>query len=340
MAGHKLVVNEGTPLFFSKENFSNGSIGTVDVSYPSVPLFLLYAPELVKGMLDPVFEFAASGKWPYEFAPHDVGTYPIAEGQTYGFLERHLRRRPDPRDSQMPVEECGNMILALAAVCRAEKSSAYFEKHKGLLTQWADYLLGAGYDPESQLCTDDFAGHLAHNCNLSVKAICALGAFAALSGKKRYRSAAEKFAAAWIKQADDMDHTRLTFDKEGTWSIKYNMVWDRLLGLGLFPEEVYEKEAAWYKKKLGPYGLPLDSRADYTKSDWQMWAAAMCEDDELLKGINDAMAAFLNETPDRVPFTDWYFTSAPRHRGFQARTGQGGLWMPVLFKKWLKEKRG
>ena len=334
VAGHKLVIDDGTPLFFSKENYSNGSIGTVDVTYPSIPLFLLECPSIVRGMLEPIFELVYRGKWEYEFAPHDVGTYPLANGQTYGFIQRHVAKRPNPRDSQMPVEECGNMILCVAAVCHAEGDKAYFEKHRKLLTQWADYLVDVGYDPERQLCTDDFAGHLAHNCNLSVKGICALGAFAELSGEAKYREAAERFAAQWLENAAEGDHYKLTFDSENTWSIKYNMVWDRLLGLGLFPDEVYKKEAAWYKKVMNPYGLPMDSRGEYTKSDWQMWAAAMCEDAELADMIIDAMYAFLVETPDRVPFTDLYFTSAPRHRGFQARTVQAGLWMPILYRKW------
>ena len=44
--------------FVSKECHSNGCAATVDVSYPSIPLFLLYNPELVRGMMRPVFKFA------------------------------------------------------------------------------------------------------------------------------------------------------------------------------------------------------------------------------------------------------------------------------------------
>lgn len=352
IAAHKLAWTGSELIFVSKENFSNGCAATVDVTYPSVPLFLLYAPQLVAGMLEPVFEMVRRGLWQYEFAPHDVGTYPLLNGQVYGFHRRYLKRweGATPMDFQMPIEECGNMILATAAVCRTQGSTEYFEKHRDILTQWADYLVKMGYNPGNQLCTDDFAGHLAHNCNLSVKAICALGAMAqmleaaAVSGSAgetlreagaRYRKAAETFAAQWLENADDGDHYRLTFDQPGTWSIKYNMVWDRLLGLGLFPEEVYAKELAWYRTRMCAYGLPMDSRAEYSKSDWQMWVAAMLMDDgEFLDDIVARMYDFLRDTPERVPFTDVYFVTAPGARNFQARSVQGGLWMPLLMKKW------
>ena len=100
--------------FFSKECFSNGCMGTVDVTYPSIPLFLLYNPDLICGMLDPVFRFADTDAWPFEFAPHDVGQYPLANGQVYGYRARD-RHRGSVEDFQMPVEECGNMLLCTVA---------------------------------------------------------------------------------------------------------------------------------------------------------------------------------------------------------------------------------
>jgi len=303
----------------------------VDVTYPSIPLFLIYNPDLVEGMLNPIFKLVEKGLWPYEFAPHDVGQYPQANMQIYGFKAKD----PDPLAKQMPVEECGNMLICVATMCAKRGDHSYFVKHYDILKQWADYLVKVGYDPDNQLCTDDFAGHLAHNCNLSVKGIVGLALFAkmcAAVGKDGafYRAKAEEFAADWVKAADNGDHYRLAFDQEDTWSVKYNMVWDKFLNLGLFPAEVYEKELAYYKTKFNGYGLPLDNRADYTKSDWQMWSTMLFEDKEYFDKICAEMAAFLSSTPDRIPFTDWYFTTIPFHRGFQARTVQGGLFINLL----------
>lgn len=330
---HKLLESPaGELLYLSKENFSNGSVGTVDLTYPSAPMFLLYNPDLLKGMMNPVFEYCASPEWGKPFAAHDVGRYPHANGQNYG--------------GDMPVEESGNMLILAAAIADREGNADYARRHWPQLTEWAEYLYKYGLDPENQLCTDDFAGHLAHNANLSVKAILGMASYGKLAGMlghedtaRLWLGRARDYAARWEKMADDGTHYRLAFDKPGSWSLKYNLVWDSLLGLNVFPAGVVDKEIASYAARGGEFGIPLDSREKYTKSDWIIWVAAMAPDRAGFDSFVVPLHRFMTTTGDRIPMTDWYWTDRPeaKHytehatdKAFRARSVVGAYFMKLL----------
>ncbi|MGC2270999.1 MAG: DUF4965 domain-containing protein [Candidatus Sulfotelmatobacter sp.] len=331
LAAHDLVADvDGAPLMFPKENFSNGCISTVDVLYPSSPFFLFMNPVLLEAQLKPVLNYAMLPRWKFPFAPHDLGTYPLADGQVYGGGEHS-------EEDQMPVEESGNLLILVAALGRAEGNWHVAEQYWPLLTKWADYLERNGLDPENQLSTDDFAGHLAHNANLSIKAIEGLAAYAVMArglGKtseaEKFAALARKMAAQWQVLAKDGDHYKLAFDAPGTWSQKYNLVWDQLLDLHLFDPNIKRTELTFYARHINEYGLPLDNRADYTKLDWEIWTATLAGTRSQFQLFMAPIAKWVNQGPSRVPLTDWYDTKTGKQMGFQARSVVGGVYMKVL----------
>lgn len=344
VSAHKVAVDpDGNVLFVSKENFSNGCAATVDVTYPSAPLFLLYNPELLRGMLRPIYTFAASKAWPYDFAPHDAGQYPLVNGQVYGRDEKTGEQRM--RD-QMPVEECGNMLILEAALALAEDNASFAESHLDTLRAWVRYLERYGEDPEDQLCTDDFAGHLAHNCNLALKAILGISAFGILLtmlGKADeavpFLDRAREMANSWRERAANADGSfRLAFDRPDSFSLKYNAVWDleSLFGTELFPGGTFASDLARWERESLPFGVPLDSRKAYTKSDWLVWAAALAPDRAAFERLVAPLWLFFHTTPDRVPMTDWYWADTAQQRGFQARSVQGGLFLKLLADRGLR----
>lgn len=326
VAAHKLVLDkEGNILFISKECFSNGCAATVDVSYPSTPLYLLYNPELVRGMMRPVIRYARSDMNKYDYAPHDCGQYPILKGLYYC-------------GGGMPVEESGNMLIMAAGAAVADGSTDFINENMDLFETWVHYLFEHGDDPEYQLCTDDFAGHLAHNCNLSLKAVMGIAALGIMYKKigrqddcDRLMERSRQMAKGWAERASNGDGSyRLVFDRQGTWSMKYNIVWDILFGTNVMDHGVIATEFASYSQHINHYGLPLDCRSTYTKSDWLIWTGTLADRREDFERFVAPLWENYNCSPSRVPCTDWYQTVTSVRVGFQNRTVVGGHFMKLL----------
>ena len=334
IAAHKLIENpSGELAWISKENFSNGCLGTVDVTFPSFPLYIYYNPDLAKGLLNFIFELCESERWDKPYAAHDAGRYPHVRGEDYG-------------GEGMPIEESGNMLIMTDAICQADGNADYALKHWEVLTTWANYLVENGQDPRNQLCTDDFMGHLARNTNLSIKAIIGVAAYAdmaRMAGKEdvaeQFTAKAKEMAATWKLMAREGDHYRLTFDKgQDTWSQKYNLVWDEILALNVFDKDIANAEVTYYLSKFNKYGLSLDFRSYVTKSDWLMWSATLSSDKATFEKFITPMYDFYHNTDGRAPIPDLYHTNSLKHRTgwLQARSVVGGYWIKMLKDKKTK----
>ena len=318
---------------FMKEISSDGDVSTVDVIYPASPLFIWQAPQALFLLLKPIMEYAINDTAKYglnipynlSWAPHHLGHWPICD-------------LPPNKQEQMPMEETGNMLAMLAGIAMKDPQTTLknLSPYWPLLKIWGSYLVSSLPDPGNQLCTDDFEGPSPHNVNLAAKGIVGLASYAYLldldgqhSAASYYNLKSQQFVLYWMSNASDGDHYRLQYNLPNTWSMKYNILYQRVLNISVFPDFVVTTEEDYYQTKMNTYGVPLDCRADFTKSDWSMWIAAMGSDKQF-QTLTDALYAFATTTPDRVPFTDWYYTSTARQKGFRARPVMGGLYARLL----------
>ncbi|KAI9669342.1 MAG: hypothetical protein M1831_000378 [Alyxoria varia] len=322
--------DEESPLMFQKEISSNGNINTADVIFPAFPYFLYTNPEMLRYTLEPIFQYQEAGFWPAQYALHDLGThYPNVTGH------------PDGEAEYMPLEESGNMIIMSLAYHRFANRVDYLRQHYDTLKQWASYLIEFALIPTTQLSTDDFAGQLANQSNLAIKGIVGLQAMSEISRlvgddalADNYSAYARDYYTRWEYLAIDPSeqHTLLAYQWRSSWGLLYNAYPDKLLQLGVIPQRLYDMQSAWYPKVSQIFGVPLDSRHAYTKSDWEMWTAATCSP-ETRRLFVDGLAYWLNNTDATVPFSDLFYTtgngSYPQNPDlilFEARPVQGGLY--------------
>ncbi|KAI0377416.1 DUF1793-domain-containing protein [Hypomontagnella monticulosa] len=159
---------------------------------------------------------------------------------------------------------------------------------------------------------------------------------------KRYSNIADKYIEKWqgFGLSRDKTHAKLAYTWYGSWTTLYNIFADALLcfhlpadtlsstgpnrpqdseqlpiGGGIktkpkstfIPDEIYKMQSDWYHAVLQRYGLPLDSRHLYTKSDWEFFAAAVTSK-KVRSEILQHVATWVNETATDRPLTDLYET--------------------------------
>ncbi|KAI7961077.1 hypothetical protein MJO28_001566 [Puccinia striiformis f. sp. tritici] len=224
----------------------------------------------------------------------------------------------------MPVEEAGNVLIMVLSYYQLTKDVDWLKKHYNTLKQWAQFLVDDGLVPAEQLSSDDFAGKLANQTNLALKAIVGIGAMSQIAlatgdqdtGSK-LRLTAEDYIAKWAKfaLADNGQHTKLAYQLNDSWGTLYNLFADRLLNLKLVPHSIYETQDKFYPSVSNDYGVPLDSRHTWAKTDWQMFAAAASISIQTRDLFTSKLVKFLQANKVNAGFPDLYETQTAEYPG-------------------------
>ncbi|BCS22735.1 putative glutaminase [Aspergillus puulaauensis] len=226
---------------------------------------------------------------------------------------------------------------------QAEK---WIQRSYNLWTQWTSYLVEYSLEPANQLSTDDFAGWLALQTNLALKGIIgihAMSKLAEVAGYKEdvqyYKNISDTYIAKWEEfgMSRDNTHAKLAYNWYGSWTTIYNLYADAQLcfhlegtsldpspfhhpadkdqtplrppktAIGFVPQHIYTKQSNWYNNVRQKYGLPLDSRHLYTKTDWEFFAVAVASK-SVRSQILESVAKWVNETSTDLPLTDLHNT--------------------------------
>lgn len=314
--------NTGDVIVFMKEISSDGNISTVDVIFPAWPILLYTNPQLGKFLLEGLFRYQATGQYPNKWSVHDLGSsYPNALGHN------------DGRDEPMPVEESGNMVIMALSYAQKTNDLSHLRQYNGLLDQWTQFLITDSLIPANQISTDDFAGSLANQTNLAIKGIVgikAMSQIASLLGDSTRANNYSSIASSYVNQFQTLarsssgPHLTLSYNNANSWGLTYNLYGDKLLKLNLFPQSLYQQQTAWYKGVAQPFGIPLDTRHTYTKSDWEIWTAGIMTDTSVRDLFISSVRKWAADGLSSQPLGDWYETTNGRPEGFRARPVVGG----------------
>ena len=301
------TLNTTDVLAFIKELSSDGNINTVDVIMPAFPIYYILDPDYIRLLLEPMMRYLAAGRWHKPYVIHDMGKhYPNAIG--------HDNQQAEP----MPIEECGNLLVLVLAYVRATGDTRWAAQYTDILQGYADYLVDNGVDITEQLSSNDAAGALANETNLAIKAAVGIKAFGELTGLAEYSRIGQARADLFFTQGCGTDEEKTHFalqypDKPASWKIPYNLYPDVLLDLQTFPGAAYQMGSTFFKSVRAEYGVPLDSRQDWAKSDWNMWLAGTLDPSTRDEFVDD-LWAFMTNGKHHWPFSDRYVATSAKGR--------------------------
>ena len=290
-------------LAFVKELSSNGNLNTVDVIMPAFPIYYILDPDYIRLLLEPMMKYLAAGRWHRPYTIHDMGAhYPNATG--------HDDQKAEP----MPIEECGNLMVLALAYVQATGDTNWTTRYQDVLRPYADYLVKNSVDIAEQLSSNDAAGALANETNLAIKSAVGLKAFGQLTGLTEYSDIGDQHAELFFNQGLGTDAEKTHFvlqypDKRASWKTPYNLYPDVLLDLNTFPKAAHKMGSAFFQSVRAEYGVALDNRQDWAKSDWNMWLAGTFDKNTRDQFVDD-LWAYMTNGKHNWPFSDRYVSTS------------------------------
>ncbi|KAI9741002.1 MAG: hypothetical protein M1834_002713 [Cirrosporium novae-zelandiae] len=293
--------NTKDAMAFMKEISSDGNVNTLDVIFPTFPIFYVTNPDIIRLLLEPVLRYLKLGKWPHEWAIHDIGfNYPKAFGHDLGHAE------------QMPLEESGNIILLAYAYQKTTGDSSWAKQYKDIFKGYATYLAEKGWHPANQLASSDAAGWAVNQTNLAIKSAVGMVAYGKMFSDSYFVDNGTALAHALYNEGLGTDakktHFVLSYNEDKTWSGCYNLISDVLFSFNIFPSEAYSMQSSWLETVRDTAGVPLDSRVKWTKSDWNMFLASISGTKVRNQYIEDLYNYVSNGKNDH-PFSDRYWVA-------------------------------
>ena len=323
-------------------------MNTVDVIFPTFPIYLTLNPEYLKMVLEPVLRYSnypvQDGGWPKNFAIHDIGSaYPNATGHA------------DGAEEDMPLFESSALLQLVYAYQMYGNDKAWAGNYTSVLSEYATYLQYNGLIPATQLISVDAIQATANQTGLAVQSAIGLKAAGALLQNSAFTNAAEFIVNEVYNQGLGLDgsspststHFTYNYGLDSTWGTLFPAYPDVLLNLTTFPTAAYTMEGDFLLSQNQPAGLPffgpysytvpLTAGCDWSITDWTFWTSAAVDNEELQGAVVNATHAFLTNGMNTEPFGTKYVVEQPgtigQWIGNRARSTVGANFALILLEQ-------
>ncbi|KAI7213858.1 DUF1793-domain-containing protein [Hortaea werneckii] len=303
-----------SPQAFIKEISSDGNLNTVDIIFQTWPVFISLNPDYIRLLWEPIMSYSASGRWPKEFAIHDMGThYPNATGHD------------DGREEHMPLFETSSLFILLYAYQKYTGDASWAKQY----SSYADYLVNHSLYPSAQLISVDAIRGYPNQTALAMQSAMGLKAASKLLDNDTYATIADSYATKIYDHAlgldgstvQDSTHFTYYYGQDDTWNVIFAAYSDVLLELDTFPSAAWDMQSEWYLRQMRKLGLPFAGPADnleYTGSkltwglsDWNI-VAASASSTAVQAAVINTTHAFLTNGMNDIPFGTKYEVEGPR----------------------------